>query len=108
MNVSINYNNEKIKERLTKLLITPKGTMPFARDYGVDYSAVDMPTIAAENSYSVAMMEAVDDYENEVTVDSVEFTNDNNFNPLALVHLIEKEETEDSINELDEEVDYEW
>lgn len=82
--------------------------MPFARNYGVDYSAVDMPAIAAENSYSVAMMEAVDEYENEVTVDSVEFTNDNNFNPLALVRLIEKEETEDSINELDEEVDYEW
>ena len=56
MNVSINYNNEKVKERLTKLLTTPTGTMPFARDYGVDYSAVDMPTIAAENSYSVAMM----------------------------------------------------
>ena len=108
MNVSINYNNEKIKERLTKLMATPKGTMPFARDYGVDYGAIDMPTIAAENSYSVAMMEAVDDYEDEVTVDSIEFTNDNNFNPLALIHLIEKEEIEDIIDELDEEVDYEW
>lgn len=108
MNVSINYNNEKNKERLTKLLTTPKGTMPFARNYGVDYGAIDMPTIAAENSYSVAMMEAVDEYENEVTVDSVEFTNDNDFNSLAFVRLIEKEEAEDIIDELDEEVDYEW
>lgn len=108
MNVSINYNNEKIKERLTKLLTTPKGTMPFARNYGVDYGAIDMPAIAAENSYSVAMMEAVDEYENEVTVDSVEFTNDNDFNSLAFVRLIEKEEAEDVIDELDEEVDYEW
>nr|WP_211147362.1 hypothetical protein [Ruminococcus sp. 1001270H_150608_F2] len=82
--------------------------MPFARNYGVDYGAIDMPTIAAENSYSVAMMEAVDEYENEVTVDSVEFTNDNDFNSLAFVRLIEKEEAEDIIDELDEEVDYEW
>ena len=63
--------------RLGKLFSTPKGTMPMNREYGIDFSeTVDMPPPVAKNTFVVAAAEAVEKYEPEFDVESVDFDTD--------------------------------
>jgi phage baseplate assembly protein W len=71
--VSENQKAEAV-HRLGKLFSTPKGTMPMNRGYGVDFSdTVDTPPPVARNTFVVAAAEAVEEYEPEFDVDSIDF-----------------------------------
>lgn len=60
--------------RLEKLFTTPKGTMPMARNYGIDFSEIiDLPPPVAKNTYVVAAAEAIDEYEPEFDIDGIDF-----------------------------------
>ena len=65
--------------RLGKLFSTPKGTMPMNREYGIDFSeTVDMSPPLAQNTFVVAAAEAMEEYEPEFAIDSIEFDDADN------------------------------
>ena len=69
----------QVVNRLGKLFSTPKGTMPMNREYGIDFSeTIDMPPPLAKNTFVVAAAEAMEEYEPEFAIDSVEFDDDDN------------------------------
>jgi phage baseplate assembly protein W len=69
----------QVVSRLGKLFSTPKGTMPMNREYGIDFSeTIDMPPPLAKNTFVVAAAEAMEEYEPEFAIDSVEFDDDDN------------------------------
>lgn len=66
---------EEIVRNLRTLLLTPAGTCPLYRDFGLDYSLfMGMPMDAAQNILAVEIMDKVDKYEPRITVREVTCT----------------------------------
>lgn len=71
--------NTDLENRLKRLISTPKGTMPLDRNYGVDFSEfIDLPIEIAKNTFAVAVIEAVNEYEPEVEIENIEFLSSDN------------------------------
>lgn len=67
--------SEEIIRNLKTLLLTPAGTCPLDRNFGLDNSLfVDMPMSVAKNALAVEIMDKVDKYEPRVTVREVTCT----------------------------------
>lgn len=65
----------EITQNLRTLLLTPAGTCPLDRDFGLDTSLfLDLPMNVAQNAMAVEIMDKVDKYEPRVTVREVTFT----------------------------------
>jgi hypothetical protein len=90
--------DQQLAVRLSALLSTPKGTMPGDRNYGIDYSFMDLPLEAAENTFAVEAMNAVDEYINDVSIDSVDFDIIND-KIVANINLVENDEETDEDEE---------
>ena len=79
-NVEFRYDSsiddvEGIVRNLRTLLLTPAGTCPLDRDFGLDTSLfLGRPMDVAQNTLAVEIMEKVDKYEPRVTVREVTFT----------------------------------
>lgn len=79
-NVEFQYESaidqvEEIVRNLRTLLLTPAGTCPLDRDFGLDYSLfMGMPMDVAQNALAVEIMDKVDKYESRVTVREVSCT----------------------------------
>ena len=93
---SIVFNSEEeskeLKDRLTLLLTTPKGTMQMDRNYGIDLAAVlDKPVPVAQNCYAAEVIKAVGDYEPLVEATAVDFEELSGSKFKAIITLIKKE-----------------
>ena len=60
-----------LKMRLINIFSTPKGTVPYMRDFGISTEAVDMPPDAAVNVLAAEMAEACEKWEPSVIVKRV-------------------------------------
>lgn len=69
---------EEILRCLRNLFMTPAGTVPLDRDFGIDYSVLDGPIGAAVNIFAVEAIGKVERYEPRVKVMEAELTPDMN------------------------------
>lgn len=67
---------KEIVRNIHTLLLTPIGTCPLYRDFGLDVSALDYPLDIAQNLIAVAAIEAIEKWEPRVTVKDLTFQPD--------------------------------
>lgn len=63
---------DEIMRCLRNLLLTPAGTVPLDRDFGLNNSFLGLPIDTAQSVLAVEMMDKVDKYEPRVSVKEVE------------------------------------
>lgn len=62
-----------LHRKISLLLTTPVGTMPLDRDFGVDWSFLDMPTDIARSLFTAEVAEKIQTFIPEVRVEAVEW-----------------------------------
>lgn len=67
---------KEIVRNIHTLLLTPIGTCPLYRDFGLDVSYLDFPPDVAKGLFTVATIEAVEKWEPRVQVKDVTFEAD--------------------------------
>lgn len=101
--------DQQLATELSALLSTPKGTMPGDRNYGIDFSFMDLPLEAVENTFAIEAMNAVDEYEKGLSIDSVNFsTSDDRI--VAHINLVDSDEDpeeDDEVEDYEEVEEYE-
>jgi phage baseplate assembly protein W len=65
---------EDILRCLRNLILTPVGTVPLDRDFGIDQSILGLPIDVAQSLLAVEIIDKVDRYEPRVSVSEVELT----------------------------------
>jgi len=65
--------DEEIYQNIKVIITTPVGTVPFDRDFGIDYSMIDSPTEIAKGFLTVEIIEKVRKYEPRADVKEVLF-----------------------------------
>lgn len=76
INLNLNSNLEEYQEvirNVKTILTTPKGTVAFDRDFGVDWSIVDQPMARAKGQLTTEYVKQVRKYEPRVKVTEVLF-----------------------------------
>jgi len=68
--------NKEIIRNVHNLLLTPIGTCPLYREFGIDVTYLDYPPDIAKGLFSVAVIEAVERWEPRVEVKDVTFEAD--------------------------------
>lgn len=61
----------EIERNINTILSTPKGTCPLYRDFGVDIETLDVPTAIAQNMLTVAIIDAIEEWEPRAKVKDV-------------------------------------
>lgn len=64
----------ELNRRITLLLTTPVGTMPLDREFGTDWTFLDMPSEAAKSLFAAEVAEKIQTFIPEVRVDEVQWT----------------------------------
>ena len=64
--------SDEIMRCLRNLIMTPAGTAPLDRDFGIDTLFLDMPADAAQSLLAVEIIEKAERYEPRVSVREVE------------------------------------
>ena len=67
---------KEIVRNVKTLLLTPIGTCPLYRDFGLDAAYLDFPQDIAKGLFTVAVIEAVERWEPRVMVSDVSFQAD--------------------------------
>lgn len=78
-NISISFQygsgdkalQREIERNINTILSTPKGTCPLYRDFGIDMDTLDIPTAAAQNMLTVAIIDAIEEWEPRAIVKDV-------------------------------------
>lgn len=78
-NISISFEygsgsealRREVERNIKTILSTPKGTCPLYRNFGINMEMLDTPTIAAKNILTVAIIDAIEEWEPRVTVTDV-------------------------------------
>lgn len=65
---------EEILRCIRNLIMTPVGTVPLDRDFGIDQSILGLPIDAAQSLLAVEIIDKVDRYEPRVSVAEVKLT----------------------------------
>jgi len=65
--------DEEIYQNIKVIITTAVGTVPFDRDFGIDYSMIDSPTEIAKGFLTVEIIEKVRKYEPRADVKEVLF-----------------------------------
>jgi phage baseplate assembly protein W len=65
---------EEILRCIRNLIMTPVGTVPLDRDFGIDQSILGLPIDAAQSLLAVEIIDKVERYEPRVSVTEVELT----------------------------------
>lgn len=65
---------EEILRCIRNLIMTPVGTVPLNRDFGIDQSILGLPIDAAQSLLAVEIIDKVERYEPRVSVSEVELT----------------------------------
>jgi phage baseplate assembly protein W len=66
-------NQEEILRNVAVLLSTPVGTVPFDRDFGVDFDVVDLPMNRIKGRYTVEVITKIKKYEPRCKVKKITF-----------------------------------
>lgn len=66
---------EEIYQNIATILKTIRGSVPLDRDFGVDWSPVDMPEPVAMNRYRAEVIDAIERDEPRARVLSIDFVN---------------------------------
>lgn len=82
-NVKIEINSayelelrQKLIEKAMFLLSCYKGTIPMNRDIGIDPEVISAPDYIARNKYTISAIECIEEFENRLMVDTIEFYSD--------------------------------
>lgn len=74
MNVNVSGNiSDTEKKRICRLFMTPKGSIPFDREFGVDTSAIDGTPAMQEGTLLVEYARALIKYFPGCTINSLSF-----------------------------------
>lgn len=95
-NTTININfaatgEEEIIQNLSILYSTPKGSVPFDREFGIDWTIIDNPLPVAKSLLIAEYITATKKYEPRVEVVSVDFNSyedGNILKPKVVVNLV--------------------
>lgn len=74
--LQINFSatgTEEILQNIKTILTTPASTVPFDRDFGIDWSLVDLPIREAKARLTVEYIEKIRKYEPRAKVKQVTF-----------------------------------
>lgn len=76
-NTEINFSpktkEEKIVQNVRTILVTRKGSVPLDRDFGLTWEHIDKPISIARSLQQAEIIDAIEQYEPEATVQSVEW-----------------------------------
>lgn len=64
----------ELNRKIMLLLTTPVGTMPLDREFGTDWSFLDMPSEAAKSLFAAEVAEKIETFIPEVRVEEVQWT----------------------------------
>lgn len=64
---------EEILQNIKTILTTPAGTVPFDRDFGIDWGIVDLPIREAKAKLTVEYIEKIRKYEPRAKVKQITF-----------------------------------
>ncbi|MEZ3453532.1 MAG: GPW/gp25 family protein [Oscillospiraceae bacterium] len=79
-NISISFDEyssgdealrREVERNIKTVLSTPIGTCPLYRNFGISIEMLDTPTIVAQNMLTVAIIEAIEEWEPRVQVTDV-------------------------------------
>ncbi len=79
-NISISFDEyssgdealrREVERNIKTVLSTPVGTCPLYRNFGISIEMLDTPTIVAQNMLTVAIIEAIEEWESRVQVTDV-------------------------------------
>ena len=81
---------EEIMQNIKTLFTTPVGTVPFDRDFGIDFSILDLPVLQAKAKLTIEYIEKVKKYEPRVRVTEVTFeaNQEGTLNPKVVIDLV--------------------
>jgi len=65
---------EEILQNVRVILDTPKGTLPLDRNFGIDWSLVDLPTPVAVQKLKAEVVATVERYEPRVKITEIEIS----------------------------------
>jgi len=63
---------EEVLQNVRVILDTPKGTLPLDRNFGVDWSIVDLPIPVAFQRLKAEIVKAVEKYEPRAVINEIE------------------------------------
>lgn len=63
----------EIVQNVRTILATTKGTIPLDREFGIDGSVIDMPTMQAQAYLTNEIFQAIRRYEPRVSIDNITF-----------------------------------
>lgn len=63
----------EILQNVRTILATTKGTIPLDREFGIDGSVIDMPTMQAQAYLTNEIFQAIRKYEPRVSIDNITF-----------------------------------
>lgn len=63
----------EILQNVRTILATTKGTIPLNREFGIDGSVIDMPTMQAQAYLTNEIFQAIRRYEPRVSIDNITF-----------------------------------
>lgn len=66
----------EILQNVRTILATTKGTIPLDREFGIDGSVIDMPTMQAQAYLTNEIFQAIRRYEPRVSIDNITFDGD--------------------------------
>jgi hypothetical protein len=78
---------EDILRCLRTLIMTPAGTVPLDRDFGIDNSCLSYPLEVAKNIFAVELIDKAKTYEPRADISAVDFDYDDDGNITAKVVL---------------------
>lgn len=58
----------EIERNIKAILSTPMGTCPLYRDFGLDFSTIDVPAPVAQNMLTVEIIDAIEKWEPRASV----------------------------------------
>ena len=79
-----NETNEDI-ERVKTIITTPKNSVAFNRNFGIDFNIVDLPLNVAKNRLIVEYTEKIKKYMSNIEVKDIQFNRNQNGNLIIKV-----------------------
>lgn len=88
-----NFSATEIEEIIQNIhvgMTTPKGTVPLDRDFGIDWSCLDLPIQQAKAKLTIDYIEQIPKFDSRAKVKSVSFTSDRDgqLKPKVVIEIV--------------------
>jgi len=82
---------EEIMQNIHVGMTTPKGTVPFDRNFGIDWSFLDLPIPQSKAKLTIEYIEQIPKFDLRAKVKSVSFTSDKDgqLKPKVVIDLVD-------------------